>query len=122
MEFPDNWESDSAEKELHDYVSTLLRWRKTSDAVKYGATLHFLERNNSYAYFRHTEDDAVFVFVNNNPEPMTVPWQNYAEITSKYAGRAWENVVSGEIAGPGNLVARPKSGIVLQLVPAGSGN
>ena len=122
VEFPDNWESDSAVKELHDYVSTLLRWRRTSDAVKYGATLHFLERNNSYAYFRHTEGDVVFVFVNNNPEPMTVPWQNYAEITSKYAGRAWKNVVSGEIADPGNLVARPKSGIVLQLVPAGSGN
>ena len=65
VDFPLDWEKDAVMKDMHDYVSTLLNWRKTSDAVQNGNTLHFLTRDNTYAYFRYTDDQAVFVYINN---------------------------------------------------------
>ena len=87
VEFPLGWEQDPVQKDLHDYVRTLLRWRQTSEAVRHGRTLHFISRDNTYAYWRIAESgEAVFVYLNNNPEPRQVPWGDYAEVTETLAG------------------------------------
>ena len=87
VELPLGWEQDPVQKDLHDYVRTLLRWRQTSDAVRHGRTLHFISRDNTYAYWRIAESgEAVFVYLNNNPEPRQVPWGDYAEVTETLAG------------------------------------
>lgn len=44
--------------------------------------MHFIGRDNTYAFFRYNDTDKVFVFVNNSPEPRTVPWSHYAEIAA----------------------------------------
>ena len=94
VEFPEDWAQDPTKQALHDYFRTLLRWRQTSAAVREGATLHFSGRN-TYAYFRYTEDEAVFVFLNNNEAPREVPWADYAEFTGRLQGPG-RNVVTGE--------------------------
>lgn len=103
IDFPGGWEGDSFDlfsavgraqspwqysAELHDYTRTLFRWRKGCKAVQEGKTLHFLSRknvgavnvtDNSYAFFRYLDNDAVFVFINNNAEPRTLNWSHYDE-------------------------------------------
>ncbi len=87
VEFPLGWEQDPVQKDLHDYVRTLLRWRQTSEAVRHGRTLHFISRDNTYAYWRIAEGgETVFVYLNNNPEPRQVPWSDYKEVTETLAG------------------------------------
>ena len=96
VELPLDWAQNPVQKDLHDYFRTLLRWRQTSEAVRHGNTMHFLSRDNTYAYFRYTDDgETVFVYLNNNPDPRPVPWSDYAEITGsiKAPGR---DVVTGE--------------------------
>jgi len=44
--------------------------------------MHFMTRDNTYAYFRYDDTDAVFVYINNSGETKTIPWYNYAEIGS----------------------------------------
>ena len=44
--------------------------------------MHFLSRDNTYAYFRYDDTDAVFVFINNSRGKKQVPWSHYAEIAS----------------------------------------
>jgi hypothetical protein len=39
-----------------------------------------MTRDNTYAYFRYNDTDAVFVYVNNSDQTKTIPWSNYAEI------------------------------------------
>ena len=80
VELPLNWEQNPVQKDLHDYVRTLLRWRQTSDAVQNGRTLHFLSRDNTYAYWRIAESgETVFVSTSN-----TMNWGNVrSENTSK---------------------------------------
>ena len=101
IDFPGGWEGDpvnlfSAERsgiaaDLHDYTARLFNWRKGSDAVQHGKTLHFLSRknygvrnvtDNSYSYFRYTPDDTVFVYINNNDETRLLDWSHYAEFVS----------------------------------------
>ena len=57
--------------------------------------LEFLPKDNTYAYFRYNESEAVFVFINNSAEDRKIPWGDYAEITSKLPS-AGTNVMTGE--------------------------
>ena len=114
VEFDDNWAEDPVKKDIHDYTRTLLRWRKTSDAVHNGKTLHFLSRDNTYAFFRYTDDEAVFVYLNNNTEPRRIPWEEYSEITATL-GKDAHDVLSGEKADPASLTAAPKSAVILEF-------
>ena len=80
--------------DMHDYARKLFQWRKGKPVIHHGKTMHFLTRDNTYAYFRYDDTDAVFVFINNSRGKKTVPWSHYAEIASGlHAGR---NVVTGE--------------------------
>ena len=67
--------------DLFDYVSRLFQWRKTADVIHNGKTLHFMTRDNTYAYFRYNDEKAVFVYINNNLEDKNIPWSYYSEIT-----------------------------------------
>ncbi len=114
VEFPLNWEQNPVQKDIHDYMSTLLNWRKGSQAVQHGNTLHFLSRDNTYAYFRYTDDETVFVYLNNNPAPRALPWADYAEITSGIKAEG-VNVLTGEKFNPDGYVVPAKSSLVIEF-------
>ena len=120
VDFDDNWLNDPARRELYDYFCTIFNWRKTSEAVQNGKTMHFLERNNTYAYFRYTPDDVVFTFINNNPHDVKIPWEKYQEFTVTLPSGQWQNVVTDSIVNTKNLTINEKSALVLHFVPSGS--
>ncbi len=82
--------------EVFDYARRLFTWRKGATAVHDGQTLHFLRRDNTYSYFRYTDDKVVFVFANNCPFHVAVPWASYAEFTSPRNLSAGTDVMTGE--------------------------
>lgn len=105
VDFPGGWKGDKqnlfdaeqrdgVHKELFDYTSRLFQWRKTKPVIHNGKTLHFATRDNTYAYFRYDDTDAVFVYINNSRGAKTIPWANYAE----FVGEKIEgvNVLTGE--------------------------
>ncbi len=112
--FPDNWASDPVMKECHDYCRTLFCWRKTSDAVHNGNTLHFIGRNNTYAYFRYTDSETVFVFVNNRGQETSVPWEYYSEITSRLPAEGTD-VASGLKVNPAEVTVPAKSALIIEF-------
>lgn len=80
--------------DMHDYTQTLFQWRKDKKVIHDGKTMHFLTRDNTYAYFRYDDTDAVFVYINNSRGKKNVPWSHYAEIAEGlHDGR---NVITGE--------------------------
>ena len=105
VDFPGGWEEDSwslfteegrrtatrstdgvavrrgQAQELYDHAARLFEWRRQKAVIHHGKTLHFLSRDNTYAYFRYDDREAVFVFVNNASEARRIPWSHYAEIT-----------------------------------------
>ena len=112
-EFSGGWEGDAdnlftregrsdVQNELFDFNSRIWQWRKTSEAVQRGRTLHFLTRDNTYAYFRYLPaaegeaiGKAVFVFLNNSAEDKHIPWSYYDEITPRL-GTAAKDVLTGQ--------------------------
>ena len=121
IDFPGGWEGDAEQlftaegraaaggplyrsaADLHDYTARLFNWRKGCKAVQHGKTLHFLHRknegvrnitDNAYSYFRYTDDDTVFVYINNNPEPRALDWSHYSEFVSGPVSGT--NVITGE--------------------------
>ena len=121
IDFPGGWEADATNlftaegrtaaggplyadaADLHDYTARLFNWRKGSEAVQHGKTIHFLSRrnygvrnvtDNSYSYFRYTPEKAVFVYLNNNDEPRVLDWSHYSEFVSGPVSAT--NVLTGE--------------------------
>jgi len=101
--------------ELHDFTRTLFQWRKTSDAVCNGRTRHFIPEGNAYAYFRYTDSETVFVFVNNSDEPRNVQWSRYAEMTAGLPATGREVITGREISLSDATVIAPKSSIIVDF-------
>lgn len=87
IDFPLDWKDDPVAVEVHDYTRTLFNWRKTASAVHNGNTIHFLRRDNTYAYFRYDDNQTVFVYINNSRRNQLIPWDDYAEFTVAGARR-----------------------------------
>ncbi|MBP5316613.1 MAG: cyclomaltodextrinase C-terminal domain-containing protein, partial [Bacteroidales bacterium] len=109
--------------DLHDYTAKLFNWRKGCKAVQDGKTLHFLSRanigasnitDNTYAYFRYTDTDAVFVYINNSFEPHALDWNHYREfVEGPVNGR---DVLTGEnITLRNGITIAPKSALVVEF-------
>lgn len=107
IDFPGGWAGDpidlfdpaqrtGVEKQIHDHTQRLFQWRKDKPVIHNGRTMHFLARDNTYAYFRYDDTDAVFVFINNSRGKKQVPWSHYAEIAEGL--RDGRNVLTGEAA------------------------
>ena len=140
IDFPGGWEDDNINlfdkdsrelapriyenaADLHDYTARLFNWRKGSKAVQEGKTLHFLSRtntgarnitDNTYAYFRYTDSDAVFVYINNTFEPRKLDWNHYREfVEGPVKGR---DVLSGaDITLQDGVEIAPKSALVVEF-------
>ena len=99
--------------DLFNYVSRLFQWRKTADVIHNGKTLHFMTRDNTYAYFRYDDDDVVFVYINNNLDPVNVPWSYYSEINEGLQGGV--DVLTGEPFEVSDAtVVAPKTALVIE--------
>lgn len=103
--------------DLHDHFAKLFNWRKGKRVIHEGKTMHFMTRDNTYAYFRYMEDGSerpVFVYVNNNPYSVAVPWQYYSEITAGLE-HAREVISGEEVSLSEDLVVAPKTAIILEF-------
>ena len=56
----------------------------------------------------------MFVFVNNNPEPRTLNWADYAEITGSLKGIG-RVVTDGSAFKPENCVINGKSSLIVEF-------
>ena len=108
---------------LHDYARALFTWRRSAPVIHHGKTLHFLSRknvdavnytDNTYAYFRYDDTDAVFVYINNTDEDRALDWAHYDEFVSgPVKGR---DVISGEpVTLEDGLVVEPRSALIVEF-------
>ena len=124
IDFPGGWEGDAVnlfnheehsgeQKEVFDHTRTLMNWRKSKEVIHTGKTLHFIDRDNTYAFFRYNDTEVVFVYVNNSNDTRTVPWARYAEISEGLTeGR---DVITGESVNMNNLRVAPMTSIVVEF-------
>ena len=97
--------------ELYDYTARLFNWRKNTPVLHNGRTMHFLTRDNTYAFFRYDGTDTVFVFANNSGESRTIPWDHYAEISGGLTEGT--DIVTGQIVNPSAGLSVPPESILI---------
>ena len=104
-------------KDMFDYQSQLFQFRKGEPILHTGRTMHFMSRDNTYAYFRYNDDGAVFVFANASEEERTIPTAHYAEILGKY-NPVGTDIMTGKTVdlSQQDIVVGPVSTIVVKLV------
>lgn len=104
------------QRDMFDYQRRLLQWRKSEPVIHTGRTMHFLSRDNTYAFFRYTDEEAVFVFANASDEARTIPTTHYTEILSKY-NLVGTDILTGESVDLSltNIEVAPVSALIVKL-------
>ncbi len=76
------------------------------DAVNY--------TDNTYAYFRYDDQDAVFVYINNTDEVRELDWSHYDEfVAGPVTGR---DVISGEpVTLSDGLPVDPRTALIVEF-------
>lgn len=130
VDFPGGWSTDKVnlfnadergkvESDVFNHTKHLFNWRKSKDVIHNGKTLHFGTRDNTYAYFRYNDSEAVFVFINNSKDKKTIPWSNYAEITESLTDGV--DVVTGNaITITDSTVVKAREAIVVEFKNMGN--
>lgn len=125
IDFPGGWKGDrknlftglrihKKEKEIFGHTQKLFNWRKNAVAIHNGETTHFLPENNTYAFFRHTPDEAVFVFLNPGKKEVKVHWEKYSECLEGYSSGV--NILTGRKVTVGkSFTVRTRESVVIEL-------
>lgn len=99
-DFPGGWPGDKVnvfeqvglepeQLDAFNFTRRLLNWRKNNKAVQSGEFTQYIPENGVYVYFRHTDDEAVMVLLNNTEEESKVDLSRFAENLKGYtAGRS----------------------------------
>nr|WP_321221867.1 glycoside hydrolase family 13 protein [uncultured Psychroserpens sp.] len=104
-DYPGGWDGDtknaftgdglsSEEKNMQNFVSKVLNYRKNSKAIHDGKTIHFAPFMGTYFLFRQLDNETVVLILNKNENPITIDLKRYAEIGLN--GKSLKNILTGE--------------------------
>jgi len=125
-DFPGGWASDKAnaftekgrtkdQNEIFNFTKKIANWRQTNKAVTEGKLIHFLPENNTYVYFKYTENEAVMVILNNhNSESRTIDCSRFNEILKDYS--SGKDIISDKkIDNFKEITISKKSAMIIEL-------
>lgn len=124
-DFPGGWKGDkqnaftesgrtAEQKEYFDFTKKLLNWRKGSQAIHIGKTLHFVPQDNVYVYFRYTDKETVMVVLNNSEKDQTIDLKRFMEGIKDFT--KGKDIISGkEINLNNKLEIKAKTSMILEL-------
>ena len=90
-----------------------MNWRKDKGVIHSGRTMHFIDRDNTYAYFRYNDEEVVFVYINNTNDARRVPWSRYSEIGASLHDGI--DVVSGATVDMNDVTVEPMSALIVEF-------
>jgi len=104
-DFPGGWKGDtinaftgegltSEQADMQLFVKKVLNYRKNSEAIHTGKTIHFAPENGVYVLFRIKNDESVTVILNKNDQPISLNLSRFEEVG--LAGKRVKNIITGE--------------------------
>lgn len=104
-DFPGGWQGDAVNaftgsglspeaKNMQNYLTTLLNYRKNSNAIHKGSTLHFAPDNGVYVLTRTFENETVVYILNKNEKAITLNLDRFKELNLD--GKQLKNVFSNQ--------------------------
>lgn len=104
-DFPGGWKDDNInafkgeglttdQAEMQSFLKKVLNYRKNSEAIHSGKTIHFAPENGVYTLFRIKNDEIVTVILNKNENPISLNLNRFEEVGLK--GKQVVNIITGE--------------------------
>ncbi len=103
-DFPGGWRNDTVnafsghglsktQKEMQLFLKKVLNYRKHSDAIHKGKTIHFVPQDGVYVLFRIYDKETVVHIINKNEKPVTLDLTRFSEIDLEE--KSLMNIISG---------------------------
>ena len=124
-DMPGGWKGDAQnaftdtgrtadQREVFNYLKTLLNWRKQTPVIHTGKFMHFIPENGLYVYFRYNDAESVMVVLNNNEEARSLDTKRFHERLNGYS--SGKNVVTNEtLSNLQNISLPAKSATIIEL-------
>lgn len=109
---------EKEQEELFAYYTKLFSWRRTNKTIHEGKLMHFLSRDNTYAYVRYTDKEAVLVYINAASEPRQMPIAQYHELLINYAKQGTDIISGNTIDLNKRITVEPLTAIIVPLAKA----
>ena len=104
-DFPGGWQGDSVnaftgeglsdnQKDMHTFLTKMLNYRKTSDAIHDGKTMHFAPQDGVYVMARISDNETVVHIINKNEEEQELELSRFEELG--LSGKTLTNIISKE--------------------------
>ncbi len=104
-DFPGGWKDDqvngftgegltSDQAEMQSFLKKVLNYRKNSEAIHSGKTIHFAPENGVYVLFRIKNDEIVTLILNKNEKPISLNLSRFEEVG--LTGKPVKNIITGE--------------------------
>ena len=104
-DFPGGWKDDkvnaftgegltSDQAEMQSFLKKVLNYRKKSEAIHTGKTIHFAPENGVYVLFRIKNHEIVTVILNKNEKPISLDLNRFEEVGLN--GKSVKNIITNE--------------------------
>ena len=103
------------QEDLYKYYAKILNWRRDCKAIHEGKLMHFLSRDNTYAYVRYTDKEAVLVYINASNEERQMPVAQYHEVLMNYQKKGTDVVSDQPFDLNQRITVKPLTAIILPL-------
>jgi len=121
-DFPGGWENDKTNAftgkglsenqiEMQSFLKKVLNYRKNSEAIHNGKTVHFAPKDGVYTLFRIQDNEIVIVILNKNKKPIELDLTRFEEIGLQ--GKTVKNIISNGTFIWGNSLKINKKGVVI---------
>ena len=105
-DFPGGWNGDKVngftgegltadQAEMQLFLKKVLNYRKNSEAIHSGKTIHFAPENGVYVLFRIKNDEIATVILNKNEKPISLNLNRFEEVGLN--GKSVKNIISEEV-------------------------
>ncbi|MFC5511609.1 glycoside hydrolase family 13 protein [Massilia jejuensis] len=125
IDFPGGWAGDKVDafsgrglgarqREAQALVRKLATWRKGEPVIHTGKLMHFGPQDNTWVYFRYSDNKRIMVAMNNNPTEMVLPTARFQEMLKGTPSGV--DILSGKTVDLGReLRLAPKATLVIEL-------
>ena len=121
-DFPGGWNNDKInaftgkglskeQQEMQSYLKKVLNYRKNSEAIHSGKTVHFAPDNGVYVLFRMVDDEIVAVILNKNENAIELNLKKFEEIGLQ--GKKVKNIISEAVFSWESILKLNSKGITI---------